>query len=284
MSAIPFSKVAVLGLGIVGSRACQRLVDAGWNVSCWNRTPKGLPCEAESPAEAIKGAEVVSLYLKDAPAIREVMSRVVTKLEPGQILLNHSTIDLETTRWLEETCLSRGCRFLDAPFTGSKVAAQNGQLVYYIGGDETLASELEAFLTITSKARLYCGPVGAATVIKLTTNLISACYVQAMSEALAITTSHGVPAERLIEAVSQNASGSVLASMKFPTMVSGDYETHFSLDNMAKDCRYMLDLAASSDLETPAISAVSKRLEQLRANGLGELDYSALAKPYLQET
>lgn len=284
MSAPAFSKVAVLGLGIVGSRACQRLIDAGWNVACWNRTPKGLAAEVSSPEEAALGAEVISMYLKDSSAIREVVTRIASGLKPGQILLNHSTIDLETTRWLDDTCRRHGCRFIDAPFTGSKVAALNGQLVYYIGGDEALAAGLEPFLTATSRARMFCGPVGAATVIKLTTNLISACYVQAMSEALAITTRHGVPAERLIEAVSQNASGSVLAAMKFPTMVAGDYETHFSLDNMAKDCRYMLDLAASARLDAPAIGAVSNRLEQLRANGLGDLDYSALAKPYLQET
>ena len=284
MSAEVISKVAVLGLGIVGSRACQRLIDAGWNVACWNRTPKGHAAEVSNPEEAIQGAGVVSIYLKDAPAIREVVGRISPAMEQGQIFINHSTIDLETTKWLDETCREHGCRFLDAPFTGSKLAAQSGQLVYYIGGDKSLAEGLETFLTVTSKARLFCGPVGAATVIKLTTNLISACTVQAMAEALAITTSHGVPAERLIEAVSQNASGSPLAAMKFPTMLSGDFETHFSLDNMAKDCRYMLDLAASAGLETPAIGAVSGRLEELRANGLGELDYSALAKPYLHES
>ncbi len=284
MSAEVISKVAVLGLGIVGSRACQRLIDAGWNVACWNRTPKGHAAEVSNPEEAIEGAGVVSIYLKDAPAIREVVGRISAAMEPDQIFLNHSTIDLETTKWLDETCRERGCRFLDAPFTGSMLAAQSGQLVYYIGGDRSLSEGLETFLTVTSKARIFCGPVGAATVIKLTTNLISACTVQAMAEALAITTSHGVPAERLIEAVSQNASGSPLAAMKFPTMLSGDFETHFSLDNMAKDCRYMLDLSASAGLETPAIGAVSGRLEELRANGLGELDYSALAKPYLQES
>lgn len=284
MSAEVISKVAVLGLGIVGSRACQRLIDAGWNVACWNRTPKGHAAEVSNPEEAIQGAGVVSIYLKDAPAIREVVGRISPAMEPGQIFINHSTIDLETTKWLDEMCREHGCRFLDAPFTGSKLAAQSGQLVYYIGGDKSLAEGLETFLTVTSKARLFCGPVGAATVIKLTTNLISACTVQAMAEALAITTSHGVPAERLIEAVSQNASGSPLAAMKFPTMLSGDFETHFSLDNMAKDCRYMLDLAASAGLETPAIGAVSGHLKELRANGLGELDYSALAKPYLHES
>lgn len=277
-------KVAVLGLGIIGSRACACLAAAGWKVACWNRTPKGLPGEVESPELAVEGASVISIYLKDSPAVRAVVDKIAPVLKPGQIVLNHSTLDLETTLWLDETCRSRGCRFLDAPFTGSKMAAGNAQLVYYIGGDEALASALAPFLSATGKSTLYCGPVGSATVVKLATNLISACTVQAMAEALAISTGHGVPAECLMKAVSENVSSSVLTTMKFPLMVAGNYETHFSLSNMGKDSRYMLSLAESAGVEVPAISAVSARMAQLCDAGMGDLDFSALAKPYLQQS
>lgn len=274
-------KAAVLGLGIIGSRAYSRLADAGCKMACWNRTPKGLPGETATPEEAVQGAAVISIYLKDSPALREVITRIDPVLQEGQIILNHSTVDLETTKWLENTVLARGCRILDAPFTGSKIAAANGQLVYYTGGDPALADEMDGYLSITSKSRLHCGHVGAATVVKLATNLISACTVQAMAEALAITTNHGVPADCLIKAVAGNVSGSPLAAMKFPTMVAGNFETHFSLANMGKDTRYMLALADAAGLETPAIAAVSRRLADLCEDGLGDLDYSALAKPYL---
>ncbi len=283
MSSISVKRVAVLGLGIIGSRACSRLSEAGWDVTCWNRTPKGVAGEMPAPEAAIEGAAIVSMYLKDAPATREVMERIESFLQPGQIVLNHATLDLETTLWLHETCQSRGCRFLDTPFTGSKVASANGQLVYYVGGDSELADELESYLSITSKGRIHCGGVGAATVVKLATNLISACTVQAMAESFAIATRHGVSAECLIEAVSQNACASVLTGMKFPSMAAGNFETHFSLSNMGKDSRYMLALAESAGLETPAIAAVSKRMEQLAADGLGDLDYSSVVKPYLQK-
>jgi 3-hydroxyisobutyrate dehydrogenase-like beta-hydroxyacid dehydrogenase len=282
MSLCSSDKVAVLGLGIIGSRACSRLAEAGWNVTCWNRTPKGVGGEVPTAGEAVRGAAIVSLYLTDGAATREGVGGFAAELRKGQIVLNHSTLDLETTRWLEQVCLERDCRFLDAPFTGSKVAAGNGQLVYYIGGDPALADEIEPFLSVTSKSRLHCGPVGAATVVKLATNLISACTVQAMAEALAITTGHGVPAERLVRAVSENVSASVLTAMKFPSMLAGDYETHFSMCNMGKDSRYMLELAESAGVETPAIAAVSMRMADLCAAGLADLDFSALAKPYLE--
>lgn len=280
MSVGPSDQVAVLGLGIIGGRAWSRLTAAGWRVACWNRTPQGLAGETTTPEQAVAGAAVISFYLKDAPAVREVVGRIEPLLKPGQIVLNHSTVDLATTQWLGQICQARDCRFLDAPFTGSKVAAGNGQLVYYIGGDPALAAGLDSFLSVTSKSRLHCGPVGAATIIKLATNLISACTVQALAEALAITTRHGVPADGLIRAVAENVSASPLAAMKFPTMVAGNFETHFSLSNMGKDSRYMLALAQAAGLQTPAIAAVSRRMEELCAAGLGELDYSALAQPY----
>ena len=281
MSAPVSDKAAVLGLGIIGSRALARLVDVGWNVAAWNRSPKGLAGETRNPDEAVGGAAVVSLYLKDAPAVRAVMENISSSLRAGQVVLNHSTLDLETTLWLETLCASKGCRFLDAPFTGSKVAAGKGELVYYIGGDAALADKLESYLSITSRSRIFCGAVGSATVVKLATNLISACTVQAMAEALAISTGHGVPAQCLIDAVAQNASGSALTAMKFPTMAAGNFETHFSLSNMGKDSRYMLALAESAGVETPAIAAVSARMAELCDSGLGDLDYSALVKPYL---
>jgi 3-hydroxyisobutyrate dehydrogenase/glyoxylate/succinic semialdehyde reductase len=282
MSLQTTDKVAVLGLGIIGSRVCARLAAAGWNVACWNRTHKGLPGETSTPEAAATGAAVVSLFLKDAPAVREVMERLGPALHAGQIVLNHSTVDLDTTRWLEDFCAARACRFLDAPFTGSKLAADGGQLVYYLGGDAQLAGELDAYLSASSRRRLYCGAVGAATVVKLATNLISACTVQAMAEALAIGTRHGVPAGCLVEAVGENVSASRLTAMKFPAMLAGDYEAHFSLANMGKDSRYMLALAESAGVSTPAIAAVSQRMAELCGQGLGALDFSALAKPYLE--
>ena len=282
MTALSVNRASVLGLGIIGSRACSRLQDAGWRVTCWSRTPKDIKGETTTPEAAIKGAAIISIYLKDAPAVRAIVTQIEESLEPGQIVLNHATVDLETTRWLADICRARGCQFLDTPFTGSKLASASGQLLYYIGGDPDLAKQLESYLNVTSRGQLHCGQVGAATVVKLATNLISACTVQALAESLAIATRHGVAAECLIQAVSENASASVLTAMKLPMMAVGNYETHFSLANMAKDTRYMLALAASAGLETPGIGAVSKRMDELNANGLGDMDFSVVAQPYQQ--
>jgi 3-hydroxyisobutyrate dehydrogenase/glyoxylate/succinic semialdehyde reductase len=279
MSATP--EIAVVGLGIIGSRAAARLAGTGV-VRCWNRTPKGLPGECATLGEAVGPARWVLLYLKDSDAVREVAAHVF-EAPPlaGRVLVNHSTVDLATTRWLAEKCAEHGIAFLDCPFTGSREAAASGALVYYAAGPDDWIDRAEPLLLKTASSVLRCGPVGSATVLKLVTNLISACTVQALAESLATATRHGISPELLIEAVSRNASGSPLAAMKLPTMARGEFEAHFSLSNMLKDSRYALDLAAAAGLDTPALATVSQRMARLCEAGLGDRDYSALAAPYL---
>lgn len=273
-------RVAVLGLGIVGSRVRERLLAAGYPVTCWSRTQRGLDGEKETPEEAVAGADLVSVYLKDVPMVREVFEKAKAGLKQGALVMNHSTIDLPTTLWLAEQCAAKGCDFLDAPFTGSKDASSAGQLLYYTGGDEELVAKVSDFLAVTSKGRIHCGEVGAATVTKLATNLISASTVQAMSEALAIAVRHGVAPEIFTEAAIRNGSGSPLMAMKYPGILKGDFEPHFTMANMWKDSRYALALAESAGVHLPAITAVSARMGEMCAAGSGELDFSALAKAY----
>lgn len=272
--------VAVLGLGIIGSRCAQQLLDAGHHVRSWNRSPKDFKHSRPSAADASNGADLVTFYLKDGHAVKEVFESIRSVLSPEQLVINHSTIDLESTRWLAEQCRTIGCAFLDAPFTGSKVAAGHGELVYYVGGDANTLNLARPVLEATSKEIKHLGPVGSATVIKLATNLISASTVQALSEALAITQAYGVDAEVLTDAVASNACGSTLAKMKLPSMATGDYDTHFSLENMLKDSRFAIQLAEEAKLSTPGLTATSKAMDSACKKGHDQLDFSALFKAY----
>ncbi len=272
--------ISVFGLGIIGSRCADNLTKAGYQVTTWNRNPKNRMDEASSAIEAANNSEHLALYLKDGVACREVFESIRSKITPDHVIINHSTIDLDTTLWLASECESIGCTYLDCPFTGSKVAAQNGELVYYFGGEESLLEKYRDLLEVTSKEIIPVGKIGNATIIKITTNLISASTVQALSESLAIATAHGIPADSLISAVAGNACGSALAAMKMPTMHSGDYDTHFSLDNMLKDAKFALQLADQAKLSTPGIATTTKVMQDLCNKGSAELDYSALYRQF----
>lgn len=272
--------VAVLGLGIVGSRVRGRLVATGYSVSCWSRTKRGLDGEKDTPEEAVVAADLISIYLKDVPMVREVFAKAKAGLKKGALVMNHSTVDLPTTLWLAEQCAAKGCDFLDVPFTGSKDASATGQLLYYTAGDEEMVESVSDFLAVSSKGRIHCGEIGAATVTKLGTNLISACTIQAMSEALTIAKKHGVEPKVFTECAIRNGSGSALMAMKYPGMLAGDFEPHFTMANMWKDSCYALALAEAAGVDLPAMKVVSKRMGEMCEKGCADLDFSALAKAY----
>lgn len=272
--------ITIFGLGIIGSRCADNLAAAGHTVTTWNRSAKSRVDRLDSAAEAASASDILCFYLKDGHACREVFENIRPQLSARHTLINHSTIDLATTQWLTEQCSKLGIAFLDCPFTGSKVAAQNGQLVYYAGGDPVLIDQLKSILAVTSKEVIPVGKAGDATIIKIVTNLISASTVQALSEAMAIAKAHGISPATLIPAVTSNACGSPLAAMKLPTMASNEYDTHFSLDNMRKDSVFALELAELAGLATPGIRATSQAMTQLCQDGHGDLDYSSLYKQF----
>jgi len=280
MKQISEYQVAVIGMGIIGSRCADQLQSTGVNVRTWNRTPNQRADATSSAVEAASESDIIFFYLNTGKTCREVFQSIKTSLKESQLIINCSTVDLETTLWLARECESLGCNFIDCPFTGSKVAASRGELVYYVGGDLTLLEKYHPILEITSKEIIHMGKVGDATVVKIATNLISASTVQALSESMAIATAHGISTEKFIAAVSGNACGSTLSSMKLPTMAHGDYDTHFSLQNMLKDANFGLTLAQSKGLETPGIKTTVNIMQQLCEQGSASLDFSALYKQF----
>lgn len=272
--------ITVFGMGIIGSRCADNWEKAGYQVTRWNRTAKQLPNEITNATEAATASTLLSFYLKDAPALRSVFRSIVPVLTSAHIVLNHSTVDLATTLWLQEQCEAIGCSFVDAPFTGSKMAAAEGKLMYYLSCDDEHLEQVKKVLAPTSSAIIAMGKIGNATIVKLATNLIAACNIQAVAEAQALSLAHGISADAFTEVITRHGTASALVNMKLPSMLSGDFGTHFSLDNMRKDSVYACDLAAQAGLEIPAITAVSARMTALCAAGLADQDYSALAAPY----
>ena len=267
-------QLLVLGLGVIGSRSADQLAAAGENVTTWTRTPRGRTDETTDLAAAAAKADVVLCYLRDDIAVRETFAKILPHLGEKSAFLNHATIDPATTMWLAAQCAEHEIRFLDAPFTGSKDAASGGNLVYYVAGDRDLVEELDPLLDLTSRAVVYLGPPPAATIVKITTNHVTAAVVQAATEAAEIARRHGVSPEAWHEAAKLNGCYAPAIGMKLPTILEDDFSVHFSAENMLKDTRYSADLAAAVGIEAPA-NAVS--IQQLSA-APSDQDFSAIYK------
>ena len=273
-------QVAVFGLGIIGSRAADHIASAGYPITTWSRTPRDRADFESDPLNVARNADIIACYLKDVTAVRDVFEEIRDSLGADQVFVNHATIDHDTTEYLVSECVRAGCGFLNAPFTGSKVAAGNASLVYYAGGDAGILENLRPFLEVTSTRIMEVSSPLAATILKLTTNLITASTVQALAEGLKINLAHGISAETYLESIEPNACASALASMKVLSMAEGDYDPHFSLSNMLKDSRYMIDLAKRADLETPGIANTANQMQKRNDMGEGDYDFSVLFKQF----
>jgi 3-hydroxyisobutyrate dehydrogenase-like beta-hydroxyacid dehydrogenase len=241
--------IAVLGLGIIGSAWAQNLIADGHSVRCWNRTPKDLPNFHPSIRDAVDKAKAIFVVVSDPPAVQSVLDQIAPVLGPGQIVVQSSTISARWTLKFAAMVQQTGASFLEAPFTGSKLAAEQRQTVYYLGGDAELIERMRPVLEPISSAILHIGALGSASSLKLALNLHIAGLGQILCESLTLCRASGIPDEIYFEALARNVAHSGLADLKQPKLRERDYSAQFALKHMDKDLRLALETAA--DLSLP---------------------------------
>jgi 3-hydroxyisobutyrate dehydrogenase-like beta-hydroxyacid dehydrogenase len=273
-------KVGVIGQGIIGSRVAELLRNSNRHVYVWNRTPKPIPNFVGSPAEVAQLADIIQIFVSDGAALKQVISALREKLEKRHIVLCNGTFDPESVVEAYQTVRECGASFLDAPFTGSRLAAEKGALVYYVGGDPKVLERVRPVLETSAREILYLGRVGEASLIKIATNMISAATTGVLAEAYGLIAKAGVDPQRFAEALEHNACYSGLVAMKLPQIIAKDYEPHFSLKHMFKDAQYALNLGRQLGVEAPVLSTTASVMFRAIQKGLGEKDYSVLAARY----
>lgn len=277
------SAVGVIGQGIIGSRVADCLRKSGRRVYVWSRTPKPLPDFLGSAAEVVELADVIQIFVGDSAGLREVLASIRDRLEPRHLVVANGTFDPASVVAAGEEVRARGAAFLDAPFTGSRLAAEAGGLVYYVGGEAAALERARPVLEASSKQILHLGRVGQAALIKIATNMVSAATVGVLSEAYGLVAKAGVDPERLAEALAPNACFSPLVAMKLPAILARDYEPHFSLKHMFKDAQYALGIAKQLGVELPVLSTTASVMYRGIQKGRGEQDYSVVAANYQNE-
>jgi 3-hydroxyisobutyrate dehydrogenase-like beta-hydroxyacid dehydrogenase len=272
--------VGLIGLGIIGVQVATGLRAAGFQVFVWNRSAKPAPNFLGSPVEVAEACEIIQIFVADGPALFDVIEAMADALTPKHIVICSATVGPEAVLEAAKMVMDRGARFLDAPFTGSKTAAEKRQLVYYIGGDNATYLRAKPMLEATSKTIVQIGGIGHASTVKVVTNMISAVTTQTLAEALAIVQGAGLDPEVLGLAIEHNACRSGVIEAKLLKMVAGDYEPHFSLKHMFKDVQLGIHLANGLDIEIPATTVTAGVLYGAINQGWADLDFSALYKIY----
>jgi len=272
--------IGVLGLGIIGQRVVSNLRERGFHVFVWNRTPRPVPNFVGSPAEVAELCDYVQILVSDDDALLAMMQRMTPNLTSSHIVMAHCTVSPDTMRAAAEMAERRGAQLLDCPFTGSKNAAEKGELVYYVGGDEAAIQRVRPILEASSKEIIEIGKVGDATTVKVATNMVTAASVQAAAEALALISKSGLSAEKFAAAMKNNGSNSATLDMKLPMMMEGNFEPHFSVKHMLKDVVIATRLARNFGIEFGATDASRHGLTEEMRQGRGDADYSSLFRQY----
>jgi 3-hydroxyisobutyrate dehydrogenase-like beta-hydroxyacid dehydrogenase len=278
------TNVGLIGLGIIGSRVANSLRTEGFPVYVWNRTPRAAPRFMASPKEVAKLCDVIQIFVADAQALFEVLDAMSEALTPNHVVLCNATVGPEATIEASRMVIGKGAQFLDAPFTGSKTAAENRELVYYIGGDDKTLELVKPVLEASSKAIVKIGKIGDAAVVKVATNMISAVTVQTLSEAYAIVKGSGIDPNALSEALKFNANRSGITDLKLPNILNRNYEPHFSLKHMFKDVQLGIHIANALEIDLPATTSTAGVMYGGLTRGWGDLDFSVLGRLYQKDS
>lgn len=282
-------KVAVLGLGIMGSGMAKQLLAAGFEVAVWNRSAdKAGPladagARVEStPGDAAKGADVVVAMLADDTVSHAVWTGedgAFAAMGEGAIAIDSSTL---TGGWVAELAAlaeARGIRFLEAPVTGSRDQAAQGALRFLVGGDgEVLAAARSVFEAMGS-AVVHLGPVGSGATVKLANNFLCGVQAASLAEAVALFEKQGLDVEQAMSILTDGAPASPLLKAVSRRMLDRAYDPHFLVPLMGKDLGYAGQALAEVGIVSAIAAAARQRFLEAEDAGYGNKDIASIVEP-----
>lgn len=274
-------KVGIVGLGAMGARIARRLLDAGHEVTVWNRdATKAEPLaaagarRADTPAETGREAEAVIVMVTGPEALAAVTEGddgVVAALD-GAVLVQMSTVGLEALRRLEG--LVPEGSLVDAPVLGSISEVEAGTLTVFAGGPAELVERCTPLLSALGRV-LPVGPVGAGTAAKLVANLTLVGAIGVLGESLALARGLGLDDETAFEVLATTPLGTQ-AERRRPAFESGDYPPRFQLSLARKDADLILEAASAAGIELRLAPAAQTWLADAERAGRGRDDYSSV--------
>ena len=280
------TRVAFLGLGVMGYPMAGHLAKKGFDVAVYNRTKakadawtkeyKGAA--AEGPAAAVKDAELVFACLGDDPDVAAVAQEAAPALKPGAVFVDHTTASPALARTLHEEMAARGVGFVDAPVSGGQAGAVNGKLSVMCGGDAAHVEAARGAMEAYSARIVHIGPAGHGQLCKAVNQICIASLLQGLSEGVHFAARAGLDIDRVLEAISGGAAQSWQMENRAKTMAADSFDFGFAVDWMRKDLRIALAEARESGARLPATALVDQFYADIQAMGGGRWDTSSLVR------
>jgi len=275
-----------VGLGAMGSRMAKRLLDAGYPVVGYNRTPAkarwlveaGLRL-ADSPRGAAEGSDVVFSMVTDTAALRAVAlgpGGIVAGLGRGATLVEMSTVSPAVILELAALAEARGAALLDAPVSGSGVTVEQGNLSFMVGGDPAVLERVRPYLLAIGPTVTQVGPLGFGKTMKIAINLGLGAQFLAFSETVLLADRAGIPRERAVEVALKSALASPMLKYRGPLVLEMPAEPIFNVGLMQKDLELALELGRSVGVSLPSVALAHEMLTAARGLGLAHFDFAVM--------
>ena len=277
-------RAGFIGLGAMGHSMAGHLADRGLLAVVGNRTSAKAQAFAEGRAGVTAatafgdhaGCDVVALCVSADADVLENVDGLAAVLAPGSIVIDHSTVAVETAREAAKRLGARGIGFLDAPVSGGVEGAKNGKLSIMVGGDEATLERARPVLTAYGARIALMGPTGAGQATKAVNQILVAGINEAVCEGLAFAEKLGLDAERLLPTLMAGAASNWFLEKRGATMLRDEFKPGFKCAHMAKDLRIVQAMAEAAGLQHPVIDRALSDYSELERRGDGDLDTSAL--------
>ncbi|MFV3413532.1 NAD(P)-dependent oxidoreductase [Pseudomonas nitroreducens] len=281
------ARVAFIGLGVMGYPMAGHLAREGHEVCVYNRTASraaqwvgqfGGRC-ADTPREAAQWADFVMCCVGNDDDLRSVVlggDGALAGMQPGSVLVDHTTASAEVARELAVMAAERELGFLDAPVSGGQAGAENGALTVMVGGDADIYARAEPVIATYARMVRRMGPVGSGQLTKMVNQICVGGLLQGLSEALHFAQSAGLDGMAAMEVISKGAAQSWQLENRHQSMLEGRFDFGFAVDWMRKDLGIVLDEARRNGAKLPVTALVDQFYAEVQAAGGGRWDTSSL--------
>jgi len=279
-------RVGYIGLGIMGKAMARNILKAGFPLVVHNRSQRAVDelvsegAEAAfSPAEVAEKVDVVFTNLPDSPDVEQVAlgeNGVIAGAHSGLVFVDHSTIKPSTARRIAEKLGKVGVQALDAPVSGGDIGARNGTLTIMVGGDWEALEKVRPVLAAEGKTITHIGGPGSGQIAKAANQVMVAAQMVAMGELLILAQKAGADPRKVVEAIRGGAAQCWTLDVKPPRLFAGNRQPGFKARMQAKDLQIILETAREYGVPLPSAAVHSQLFQAMVAQGLGELDNSAV--------
>lgn len=284
MSNQQHTKIAFLGMGLMGSRMATRLLNAGFEVAVWNRTATACQALLDLGAtplalEKIAQYPLILTCLSDDAAVQQVYAQFSPYLKAQQVIIDFSSLSVHCTQQLATQAASAQVTWIDSPVSGGVIGAEQGSLVVFAGGDADQIKQLDYLYHHFSQRVTCMGAVGTGQATKICNQLIVAANSALIAEATALANQAGVDTTLLAPALAGGFADSKPFQILSPRMATHQFEpVQWKVKTLAKDLNNAVQLAKDCDLKLPVATQALDQLNQHQSKGFAEADLSSLIR------